>query len=213
MSDSHARDRNGMIDGNGKAILLKFSNSAALTKHINDFIEANNGTDLSHEALLLIKILCKSCATKDEKCINFVPSTILTRYQSKYGNVQVDSDNVQNLEQGFFIDDNFVGFVFFYKAEEISAAHYISFQQTHCIFSSCFHKKLASFNSNRIQHWTEEANIFLKEYVIIPVCTGTHWMFVIVKMNHGDGVSIMILDSANRPSLRSNKYIVHQLTV
>ena len=26
-------------------------------------------------------------------------------------------------------------------------------------------------------------------------------MFVIVKMNHGDGVSIMILDSANRPSI------------
>ena len=145
MSDFHARDKNGMIDGNGKAILLKFSNFAALTKHINDFIEANNRTNLSHEALLLIKIQCKSCATKDEKCINFVRSTILTRYQSKYGNVQVDSDNVQNLEQGFFIDDNFVGFVFFYKAEEISAAHYISFQQTHCIFSSCFHKKTCQF--------------------------------------------------------------------
>ena len=98
---------------------------------MNDFIEANNGTDLSHEALLLIKIQCKSCATKDEKCINFVPSTILTRYQSKYGNVQVDSDNVQNLEQGFFIDDDFVGFVFFYKAEEISAVHYISTDTLH----------------------------------------------------------------------------------
>ena len=36
MSDSHARNKNGMIDGNGKAILLKFLNSAALTKHIND---------------------------------------------------------------------------------------------------------------------------------------------------------------------------------
>ena len=36
MSDSHERDKNGMIDGNGKAILLKFLNSAALTKHIND---------------------------------------------------------------------------------------------------------------------------------------------------------------------------------
>ena len=38
-------------------------------------------------------------------------------------------------------------------------------------------------------------------------------MFVIVKVNHNDGVSIMILDSANRPSLSSNKYIVHRLTV
>ena len=108
-----------MIDGNGKAILLKFSNSVALTNHINDFIEANNGTDLSHEALPLIKIQCKSCATKDEKCINFVPSTILTRYQSKYGNVQVDSDNVQNLEQEFFIDDNFIDFVFFTKLKKL----------------------------------------------------------------------------------------------
>ena len=45
MFDSHARDQNGMIEGNGKAVLLKFSNSAALAKHNNDFIEANNGTD------------------------------------------------------------------------------------------------------------------------------------------------------------------------
>ena len=210
MFDSHARDQNGMIDGNGKAVLLKFSNSAALAKHINDFIEANNGTDLSYEALVLIKIQRKSCTTKDETCINFVPSAILTMYRSKYGNVQVDSDNLQNLEQGFLIDDNIVDFVFFYKAEEISAAPYIS-TDTLYIFSSCFHKKLASFNPNRIRNWTKGVNIFLKEYVIIPVCTGTHWMLVIVKMNRGDGVSIMILDAANRPSLRSNK--IHRPSV
>ena len=113
MFDSHVRDQNRMIDGNGKAVLLKFSNFAALAKHINDFIEANNGTDLSYEALVLIKIQRKSCTTKDETCINFVPSAILTMYRSKYGNVQVPSDNLQNLEQGFLIDDNIDDFVFF----------------------------------------------------------------------------------------------------
>ena len=88
------------------------------------------------------------------------------------------------------------------------------FQQTHSTYSAhVFAKTLDSFNPNRIRNWTKSANIFWKEYVIIPVCTGTHWMFVIVKMNHNDGVSIMILDSANRPSLSSNKYIVHRLTV
>ena len=162
MSDSHARDKNGTVEGNGKAILLKFSNSAALTKHINDFIEANNGTDLSHEALLLIKIQCKSCATKDETCINFVPSTILTRYQSEYGNVQVDSDNVHDLEQGFFIDDNFVDFVFYYEAEEISAAPYIS-TDTLYIFSSCFHKKTCQFQSKQDTKLDKGCEYFFEE--------------------------------------------------
>ena len=68
-----------------------------------------------------------------------------------------------------------------------------------------FSQKLASFNPNGIRNWTKGVNNFLKEYFIILVCTGTHWMLVIVKMNRGDGVSIMILDSANRPSHRSNK--------
>ena len=86
-----------------------------------------------------------------------------------------------------------------------------SLQDPLYIFSSCFHKKLASFNPNRIRNWTKGVNIFWKEYVIIPVCTGTHWMLVIVKMNRGDGVSIMILDAANRPSVRSNK--IHRRSV
>ena len=55
-----------------------------------------------------------------------------------------------------------------------------------------------------IRHWTRGVNIFGKEFVITPVCTGRHWMLVIVKTNYGDGVSIMILDSANRPSSRSS---------
>ena len=88
------------------------------------------------------------------------------------------------------------------------------FQQTHSTYSAhVFAKTLDSFNPNRMRNWKKSANIFWKEYVIIPVYTGTHWMFIIVKMNHNDGVSIMILDSANRPSLSSNKYIVHRLTV
>ena len=84
--------------------------------------------------------------------------------------------------------------------------------KTHCTYSAhVFTKKLASFSPNRIRNWTKGVNIFLKEYVIIPVCTGTHWMLVIVKMNRGDGVSIMILDAANRPSVRSNK--IHRRSV
>ena len=91
----------------------------------------------------------------------------------------------------------------FYKAEERSA--YPNFPADLLyIFSSCFYKKLTDFNPNRIRHWTRGVNIFSKEFVIIPVCTGRLWMLVIVKMNYGDGVSIMILDSANRPSSRSN---------
>ena len=88
------RDVFGGNTRHGKAVLLKFSNSAVFAKHINDFIEANNGTDLSYEALVLIKIQRKGCTTKDETCINFVPSAILTMCRSKYGNVQVDSDNL-----------------------------------------------------------------------------------------------------------------------
>ena len=125
----------------------------------------------------------------------------------------MDSDNVQKLEQRFFIDDNFSDFVFFFTRLKKLVLPLI-FQQTHSTYSAhVFAKTLDSFNPNRIRNWTKSANIFWKEYVIIPVCTGTHWMFVIVKMNHNDGVSIMILDSANRPSLSSNKYIVHRLTV
>ena len=72
--------------------------------------------------------------------INFVPSVVLTRFKSKYGNVQVDSDNLQNLEQGFLIDDNIIDFVLFYKAEERSA--YPNFPADLLyIFSSCFYKK------------------------------------------------------------------------
>ena len=201
--DSHARDKKGMVDGNGKAVLLKFENSGALAKHVNDFLGASHGTDTSFEALALTKIQRQSCTTQDEMRINFVPSVVLTRFKSKYGNVQVDSDNLQNLEQGFLIDDNIIDFVLFYKAEERSA--YPNFPADLLyIFSSCFYKKLTDFNPNRIRHWTRGVNIFSKEFVIIPVCTGRHWMLVIVKMNYGDGVSIMILDSANRPSSRSN---------
>ena len=131
------------------------------------------------------------------------------RYQPKYGNVQVDSDNVQKLEQRFFIDDNFSDCIFFTRLKKLVLP--LIFQQTHSTYSAhVFAKTLDSFNPNSIRNWTKS---FWKEYVIIPVCTGTHWMFVIVKMNHNDGVSIMILDSANRPSLSSNKYIVHRLTV
>ena len=134
------------------------------------------------------------------------------RYQPKYGNVQVDSDNVQKLEQRFFIDDNFSDCIFFTRLKKLVLP--LIFQQTHSTYSAhVFAKTLDSFNPNRIRNWKKSANIFWKEYVIIPVCTGTHWMFVIVKVNHNDGVSIMILDSANRPSLSSNKYIVHRLTV
>jgi len=200
--DSHARNKEGMVDGNGKAVLLKFSNSAAIANHVNDFVGTNDETDTSFEALALTKIQRKSCANQAEMRINFVPSFVLTRFKSKYGNVQVNSDNLQNLELGFLIDDNIIDFVLFYKAEERSYGENFSADKLY-IFSSCFYKKLTDFNPNRIRNWTRGINIFSKEFVVIPVCTGIHWLLVIVKMNYGDGVSIMILDSANRSSSRA----------
>ena len=88
--DSHARDNNGMVDGNGKAVLLKFENSVAVASHIKEFQGANGGTDISFEALVLTKIKRKSCTTEDEMCINFFPSVVLIRFKSKYGNVQLE---------------------------------------------------------------------------------------------------------------------------
>ena len=151
--DSHARDNNGMVDGNGKAVLLKFENSRAVASHIKEFQGANCGTDISFEALVLTKIKRKSCTTKHEMYINFVPSIVLVRFKSKYRNVQLDSDNLQNLEYGYLIDDNLMDFVLLYKAEEKSAAPDFSVDTVY-IFSACFYKRLTDFNPNRIRNWT-----------------------------------------------------------
>ena len=90
----------------------------------------------------------------------------------------------------------------FYRAEEKSADSRFSADTN--IFSSCFYKKLTDFDPNRIRNWTKRVNIFNKDFVVIPVCTGSHWILLIVKMNHGAGISMMILDSANRSSQKSS---------
>ena len=59
------------------------------------------------------------------------------------------SDNLQNLEHGYLIDDNLMDFVLLYKAEEKSAAPDFSVNTVY-IFSACFYKKLTDFNQNMI---------------------------------------------------------------
>jgi len=92
----------------------------------------------------------------------------------------------------------------FYKAEERSVFPNFPADLAY-VFSFCFYKKTQTLIQTRhwtldIRYWTRGVNIFGKEFVITPVCTGRHWMLVIVKTNYGDGVSIMVLDSVNRPS-------------
>ena len=83
----------------------------------------------------------------------------------------MDSDNLQNLEQGFLIDDDLVDFVFFFKAEEISAAHYIS-TDTLYIFSSCFHKKTCQFQSKQNTKLDKGC-----EYFFEGVCYNSSFMY------------------------------------
>lgn len=188
--DSHSRDSKGMVDENGKAVLMKFTNSAAVASHISEF-QLRDGTDTSFEALVLTKMHRKPTSHQDQMRVTLVPAVVLVRYTSKYGNVQIDSDILQNLEHGYLIDDSLMDFVLFYRAEEKSADSRFSADTTY-IFSSCFYKKLTDFDPNRIRNWTKRVNIFNKDLVVIPVCTGSHWMLLIVKMNHVAGISMMI---------------------
>ena len=196
--DSHARSSNGMVCGNGKAILLNFPNSAALASHISEF--QSNTADTSFEALVLRKMSRKTTSSQDEMRVTFVPSVVLVRYTSKFGYVELDSGNLQNLEHGYLIDDNLMDFVLLSKAEEKSA----DFPDNSVyIFSSCFYKKLTDFDPNGIRNWTKRVNIFHKDFVVIPVCTGCHCLLLIVKMNNGTDVSVLLFDSANQSSKRS----------
>ena len=98
---------------------------------------------------------------------------MLVRYTSKYGNVKLYSDSLQNLEHRYLIDDNLMDFVLFYKAEEKSADSRFPADSIY-IFSPCFYKKLTTFNPNRIRKWTKHVNIFNTDFVVVPVCTGSH---------------------------------------
>ena len=194
--DSHARDSRGMVDGEGKAVLIKFFNSAAVAAHVNEF-QMRHGDDIAFEALVLEKMQRTMSTHRDEMRVSVVPPVVLVKYKSKYGNVQVDSDNLMNLEHGYLIDDNLVDFVLFHKAEEKSTDTTFP-ANTLFIFSACFYKKLTAFNPNRIRNWTKGVNIFQKDFVVMPVCTGSHWILIILKMNHGTDVLMTILDSANK---------------
>ena len=204
--DSHARDSKGMVNGKGSAILLKFPNSAAVNSHIRAF----RGNDSSFEALLFRNIQRKSTAHKDEMRVYIVPAVVLVTYTSQYGNVQLYSDSLQNLEHGYLIDDNLMDFVLFYKAQEESEKSRVT-SDTLYIFSSCFYKGLTHFNPNRIRNWTKRVNIFNKDFLIIPVCTGCHWLLVVLKMNQGAGISMVLFDSANR--LQQSSSQIHRPSV
>ena len=198
--DSHARDSKGMVDGNGKAVLLKFANSAAAAMHINQF-QVDRAGDSSFEALVVKKIHRKAASTTDEMCVYISPIVVLVRYTSRHGNVELYSDSLQNLEHGYLIDDNLMDFVLFFQAEMKSNSGIPA--DSVYVFSACFFQKLTNFNPNRIRSWVKHVNIFNKDFVVIPVCRGSHWLLLIIKMNHGTGVSIMVLDSANRPDSSS----------
>ena len=121
-----------MEDRHGKAVLIKFGNSGAFANHVNDFLRINHERDTSFKALALTKIQRQSCTTQEMRI-----------------HVQVDSDNLQNLEQGFLIDDNITDFVLFYKAKERSTSPNFPADLAY-LFSLCFYKKLTDFNPNRI---------------------------------------------------------------
>ena len=128
--------------------------------------------------------------------VYIVPAVVLVTYTSQYGNIQLYSDSLQNLEHGYLIDDNLMDFVLFYKAQEERENQWL--QLTLCTFLVRAFTKGSHFNPNRIRNWTKRVNIFNKDFLIIPVCTGCHWLLVVLKMNQGAGISMVLFDSANR---------------
>ena len=62
----------------------------------------------------------------------------------------------------------------------------------------CFYKKLTALDPNQVRNWTKGVNIFQKDFVVMPVCTGSQWILIILKMNYGTDVLMTILDSANK---------------
>lgn len=137
---------------------------------------------------------------RDEMRVSVVPPFVLVKYKSKYGNVQVDSDNLMNLEHGYLIDNNLMHFLLFHKVEGKSTVTTFPANKLF-IFSACFYKKLTAFNPNQVRNWTKGVNIFQKDFVIMPVCTGSQWILIILKMNYGPDVLMTILDSPQTPGV------------
>lgn len=53
--DFHSRDRVGMVDREGKAVLIQFFNSTAVAAHVNEF-QMHHGDNISFAALVLEKM-------------------------------------------------------------------------------------------------------------------------------------------------------------
>ncbi len=208
--DSHARNKDGMPDERGAAIVLNFKSSTELIHLIRIFMETAtaskdlNINDLTFEALIVTtkrELNSKEDGQKHSD-VAVLPHTKLFSAVYAHGATEVFSNSIGRLEEGKEMDDNIVDFFLLYTINTILQQD----QQEHIyLFNSCFYAKLIlKFNPVATRKWTRSVDIFSKDLIIIPVCTNSHWRLVMVKVEI-PRMLVMILDS-NKPELASPCY-------
>ncbi|GAP84125.2 putative Ulp1 protease family protein [Rosellinia necatrix] len=97
----------------------------------------------------------------------------------------VDKDDIQRLDEGQFLNDNIIIFYLRYLQKNLEAkdeglAKRIYFQNTFFYDKLKPTKTGQGINYDSVKTWTSKADLFSKDYIIVPINEYTHWYVAII---------------------------------
>ena len=148
--------------------------------------------------------------------------TFLFEYPGGSESVRVSITDYMTLQHGEWLNDTIIEFYLKFLFLEVLAGEHRS--SVH-LFSSRFYKRMyevrgredagmtsAQRKHSRVKRWTKSVNLFEKEFIIFPICEGSHWFLIVAILPRlatlapgsagrrgGGEPQIMLLDSLNRP--------------
>ena len=198
--DSHARSSSGMPDENGTAVVLHFHSASELVHQIRIFVQTATAsrdldiTDLTFEALVVNtrRELARREVGRKHSDVAILPPTKLFSKVYVHGTIEIYNNSIGRLEKGKEMDDNLVDFFFLHTINTVLKKDQ---QESIYIFNSCFYSKImAQFNPHATRNWTKNVDLFTKNVIVVPVCTNSHWLLVLIKVGIPK-MSVMLLDS------------------
>lgn len=104
------------------------------------------------------------------------PVPLFVYPESGIGAVTITTADTPRLESAVFLNDNIVDFDLRYLMENVDTVLRKRFH----LFSSFLYKKLTDDGQSGVRGWTDEVDIFAKDFLIVPICDNLHWYLAII---------------------------------
>lgn len=124
------------------------------------------------------------------------PVPLFVYPESGIGAVTITTADTPRLETAVYLNDSLVDFDMRYLLEN---ADQTVRSRIH-LFSSFLYKRLSDDGQSGVKTWTEDVDIFSKDFLIVPICEHLHWYLAIIcypgrllKIAQDDSSSLTVL--------------------